>query len=755
MRNHSIGSGLGVAAVSALQRALQVACCFVAVLGPAGTAGGVVWTSHGPNGGTVLALAAHPTAPTFYAATNGGGFFRSVDAGESWAPISAGFPVSNFTLTGLTVDPLNPARLYATGASSQPGGGGVIRSTDGGASWTFTQLGNLNDIVAPGFTLARDTVFAVGASLLRSFDAGATWTQVSDGGAFCVTADPTAPFILYAGSLSSILKSGDGGLTWTSVGIGLGPDAVRAIVVHPRTPNVLYAGLRQFGVYKSTDGGNSFTSVGPDLGASRLSVTDLAIDPANPDTVYAAGDFATGGFGVYKSTDGGATWTNTALGRETFSLALSPVAPARLVAGTGEGAWLSRDGARTWSEANRGMVNTPIRSLAAATHPGPVYAGGPNGKVFRSDDGGGSWLPNPPTVSPNAIDSLAVDPTNAAIVYAGTIGLDGGGVLKSSNGGASWSRLSTGDPPLTGYALVVDPTNPAIVYAGGFRGVFRSTEGGNNWVSVSNGIFPFVVALVIDPAAPSTLYAGVQGETFPSVFKTTNAGGLWSPINTGLPRVGGTGVQALALDPASGAVYVGLAALGVYKTTNGGASWTQASAGLTNLDVASLRIDAEHPGTVYAGTRGGGVFRSVDGGAAWVAINDGLYDKSVVALGASGPGRLLAGTAGSGVFVVSACSDGVDNDGDGLVDHPADPGCASASADLENPQCDDDLDNDGDGTMDWNGGPGGAPADPQCTQPWRRLETPGACGLGFEIALLAPLLRRLAARRRARSAPLS
>src|SRR5688572_4812169 len=202
MPRHSIGSGLEAVAAGAMRRALQVACCFFAVLGPAGTAEGVVWTSHGPNGGTVLALAAHPTAPTFYAATNGGGFFRSVDAGESWAPISAGFPVSNFTLTGLTVDPLNPARLYATGVSSLPGGGGVFRSTDGGASWAFTPLGNLNDIVAPGFTLARDTVFAVGASLLRSFDAGATWTEVSDGSAFCVTADPTAPFIVYAGSLS-------------------------------------------------------------------------------------------------------------------------------------------------------------------------------------------------------------------------------------------------------------------------------------------------------------------------------------------------------------------------------------------------------------------------------------------------------------------------------------------------------------------------------------------------------------------------
>ena len=467
-------------------------------------------------------------------------------------------------------------------------------------------------------------------------------------------------------------------------------------------------------------------------------MTGLAIDPADPNTVYAAG-FATAGFGVYKSTNGGATWTSTPLATTAFALALSPSTPARLVAGTGEGTWRSTDGAGSWSEANTGMVNTGIVSLATATQPGPVYAGGGNGKVYRSDDGGGSWLPNPPDISFERVSALAVDPTNASIVYAGTFGTEG--IFKSADGGTSFSPLSTGNAPINGYALVVDPTNPAIVYASAFGGVFRSTQGGNNWAHVSSGLYPIVVPLVIDPAAPGTLYAGADpgnAASFPGVFKTTNAGGLWSPVNTGLPSVAGTGVQALALDPMSGAVYVGLEALGVYKTINGGASWTPASVGLTNLDVTSLRVDPGLPGTVYAGTRGGGVFRSVNGGAAWGAINDGLYNPHVAALAATGAGRLLAASGGNGVFVVAVCADGVDNDGDGLVDHPADPGCASASSDLENPKCDDDLDNDGDGTMDWNGGPGGVPPDPHCTQPWRRREV--ACGLGFELALLIPPL---------------
>jgi hypothetical protein len=273
-------------------------------------------------------------------------------------------------------------------------------------------------------------------------------------------------------------------------------------------------------------------------------------------------------------------------------------------------------------------------------------------------------------------------------------------------------------------------------------------------VHVSNGLAPLPVSLAIDPAAPGTLYAGTDPGTsttaFPGIYKTTNSGGSWSQVNTGLPSVGGTTVWSLALDPDTGAVYAGLEDLGVWKTINGGASWTPANNGLTSLDVTSLRVDPNLPDTVYAGTESGGVFRSVNGGAAWAPINDGLYNTWVTSLAATGPGRVLAGSGGNGVFVVTACSDGVDNDGDGLTDHPADPGCFNASFDLEAPQCDDDLDNDGDGTIDWNGGPGGAPADPHCTKPFRNSETPAPCGLGFELAVVLPPLALWRRRRRSR-----
>jgi hypothetical protein len=84
------------------------------------------------------------------------------------------------------------------------------------------------------------------------------------------------------------------------------------------------------------------------------------------------------------------------------------------------------------------------------------------------------------------------------------------------------------------------------------------------------------------------------------------------------------------------------------------------------------------------------------------------------------------------------CDDGVDNDGDGLADFHADPGCESSAATRENPKCDDDVDNDGDGKIDWNG-PG--EPDPQCSgKPYKNREAASSCGLGAEVAMTCGLI---------------
>lgn len=102
------------------------------------------------------------------------------------------------------------------------------------------------------------------------------------------------------------------------------------------------------------------------------------------------------------------------------------------------------------------------------------------------------------------------------------------------------------------------------------------------------------------------------------------------------------------------------------------------------------------------------------------------------------------------------CDDGADNDADGGIDHRpsggGDPACQSPTSPREASQCDDDVDNDGDGKIDWDGGVLAATPDPQCAdKPWRNNEKPNTCGLGAELALLLPVLAALRRAARGRS----
>jgi len=195
-------------------------------------------------------------------------------------------------------------------------------------------------------------------------------------------------------------------------------------------------------------------------------------------------------------------------------------------------------------------------------------------------------------------------------------------------------------------ALAIDPATPTTLYAGvSGGGVFKSTNGGESWSAINTGLDPYVEALAIDPATPTTLYAGTYSG---GVFKSTNGGKHWSAVNAGLTCLY---VLALAVDPATPTtLYAGTYGGGVCKTTDRGESWSAVNAGLTNLDVSALAIDPVTPTTLYAGTNVGGVCRTTDGGESWSAVNTGLTDLCVHALviDPATPTTLYAGTYGVG-----------------------------------------------------------------------------------------------------------
>jgi photosystem II stability/assembly factor-like uncharacterized protein len=252
--------------------------------------------------------------------------------------------------------------------------------------------------------------------------------------------------------------------------------------------------------------------------------------------------------------------------------------------------------------------------------------------------------------------SVATDPSTPGTAYVGT---SLNGVFKTVDGGQSWSPLPSGDassPSVVVETIVVDPSSPSTVYAGGLGGAFVSTVGGASLTAINTGLPEVVISMAIDPTKTSTLYAGTLMEPGAGIFKTTNAGGMWVPINTGLPMMNGmmdpSLVTALAIDPlAPNTLYAAVELLGVYKTTDGGASWAAANNGLPSLRVAALAVDPVSPDTVFAGTLDQGVFVSVDGGASWAPMNDGLFNRSIDALAVERD-RIYAGSRSDGAFAM-------------------------------------------------------------------------------------------------------
>ena len=156
-------------------------------------------------------------------------------------------------------------------------------------------------------------------------------------------------------------------------------------------------------------------------------------------------------------------------------------------------------------------------------NPSILYAGTVGG-IYKSTNAGATWALLPGAIRNASV--LAIDPSRSATVYAG--GGSSLGVFKSTDGGSTWTTINNGLPAVTfPSSLVINPSEPTTLYVGGSAGVFKSTDGGGSWTSANSGLPAAVpVKLAIDPLNPSTLYAGTSNA---GVFKSTDGGTTWQP----------------------------------------------------------------------------------------------------------------------------------------------------------------------------------------------------------------------------------
>lgn len=271
--------------------------------------GGTSWTvaDSGLTGSLASAVATDPTDPNRAYAVAFSRFYRTTDRGRSWTFLSA-LPAGTFDLA---LDPLRPNR-YFFGSNT-----GVYVSQDGGMSWAQSNAG-LTSLDVRGFAFARtslDTIYAAtsGGGVFKSIDGGGSWTAVSNGLTSLlvnsVAVAPTNESILYAGTSrvqaptgtfeGGVYRSTNGGASWTNVLPNL---FVVKVLFDPLSSAVAYALSESGGVYKTTDGGSTWISRSAGLPLGGF-LTDLAVDPAHPETLFVLI------FGsVFRTTDGAKTW---------------------------------------------------------------------------------------------------------------------------------------------------------------------------------------------------------------------------------------------------------------------------------------------------------------------------------------------------------------------------------------------------------------------------------------------------------------
>jgi photosystem II stability/assembly factor-like uncharacterized protein len=322
----------------------------------------------------------------------------------------------------------------------------------------------------------------------------------------------TSPKTIYLGAAAGGLwKSTDGGMTWTSLFDHQPNPSIGAVAVAPSNPSVVWVGTGEAnnrqsaswgdGVYKSTDGGQTWSHMGLE---DTQAIGRVVIDPTNPDVVYVA---AVGHLwgpnperGLFKTTDGGKTWNKVLFINDdtgVTDVAIDPQSPTTLYAATyerrrtawgfngggpGSGVYKTTDGGATWTKLTKDLPEGDTGRIAVAVYrknPNIVYALIQNAKggVFRSEDKGATWTKmgseNP---RPSYFSQIRIDPNNDLRIWMGGVNL-----YYSEDGGKTFNQRRAREVHSDFHAIWIDPENSNFMLVGCDGGIYESRDAGADW----------------------------------------------------------------------------------------------------------------------------------------------------------------------------------------------------------------------------------------------------------------------------------
>lgn len=530
--------------------------------------------------------------------------YKSTNLGRTWSE----HPPSD-SVQRLAFDPLDPCRVYATGWNASAVF--VFGSTDGGDTWSYLPAPFPNpthDIAVLGVGAPGTVLLAHAGGIQRSTDGGASFSYtLTEQGAFRLAPVGTSNVvwsILLSPSSSfeteSVARSLDGGRTWSQVATP--PGEPQAIAAHPTDPDRAWVSTRSDGLFRTLDGGQSW--IHSDGAFVAAQVTHIIPAPGNPDTLFAGGIGGQGG--VWRSVDGGATWrpANNGLSSSVPELHFDGFGRAYAL-GLGlpvqqsgpDEPWRvlhyedGPSGFATSLTVDRNSADTIVWTLGRF--------------VIRSTDGGLSWSDStPPGTGPNKpVQSVVFD--SEGTLYAPAFGSR---LHRSLDQGATWTKLDA--PSLE--RIVPHPSDPAVLHATSFGKYFRSDDRAASWTihDVGVGHWGDVEELAVSRPDPDRLAVLGKPQDLAGprklVFISSDGGSSWTEGGAGIPA---WYLSSLDLDPhVPERVLVATGTHGVFLSVDGGASFAPWNDGIGHLNVRSVRFDPSTPGRAMASTVDGRVW---------------------------------------------------------------------------------------------------------------------------------------------------
>jgi len=341
----------------------------------------------------------------------------------------------------------------------------------------------------------------------------------------------------------------------------------------------------------------------------------------------------------------------------------------------------SQEGVDVWTTTTT-AIGRVYGMVIDEINPSTMYACGLDQGVFKTTDGGTSWAQINNGIQLITVQVIAISQNNPQYLYAGTAPGANGGVYRTTNGGGNWTLVNNGitESNIGIQALLVHPTDPNIAWVCVFdgvsdavNGIYKTIDGGANWFPIINGIGTIknFLALAMSPIDPNTIYLGssfmVTGSTGPSaIYKSTDGGANWVLSSNGLPTdpteinpVRTLNVSSANPNVVTAGLFMNTATLlgGFYVSTDAGANWVQKHNGLPSLTGLLIRSAAIRPlfdNQFFVGLDGGGgvnigVWATTDGGDNWFDFNGGTmlntYTVRALVFNSTGNHTLFAGRA--------------------------------------------------------------------------------------------------------------